>query len=118
MSDTSTLKKISEENELEFAPLTLTEITRTAKEAAKAVGCSFAEIAKSIIFKGLFSGKPYLVIASGINRINEKNIREEVANLLKREMQILLRITLALLLVVFLHSGTRKRLKLILAKTY
>lgn len=42
--------------------------TRTAADAASAVGCSVGQIAKSIIFKAA-SGKPVLVVASGDNRV-------------------------------------------------
>ncbi len=45
--------------------------TRTAVEAASAVGCQVAQIAKSLIFRGVTSGNPILVIASGTNRVNE-----------------------------------------------
>ena len=45
--------------------------TRTAAEAANAVGCQVAQIAKSLIFRGATSGNPILVIASGTNRVNE-----------------------------------------------
>jgi prolyl-tRNA editing enzyme YbaK/EbsC (Cys-tRNA(Pro) deacylase) len=45
--------------------------TRTAAEAASAVGCQVAQIAKSLIFLGATSGNPILVIASGTNRVNE-----------------------------------------------
>lgn len=48
--------------------------TRTAQEAAQAVGCQVGQIAKSIIFQGLVSHHPILVIASGPNRVNEKLI--------------------------------------------
>jgi prolyl-tRNA editing enzyme YbaK/EbsC (Cys-tRNA(Pro) deacylase) len=46
---------------------------RTAKEAAAAIGCTVAQIAKSLVFKTR-SGKPVLVIASGVNRIDEAKI--------------------------------------------
>ena len=36
------------------------ETTRTAEDAAKAVGCEVGQIVKSLIFKGKTSGKPYL----------------------------------------------------------
>lgn len=48
--------------------------TRTAQEAATAIGCSVGQIAKSILFKGAGSGKAILVIASGANRIDEQRI--------------------------------------------
>jgi prolyl-tRNA editing enzyme YbaK/EbsC (Cys-tRNA(Pro) deacylase) len=50
--------------------------TRTAQQAADAIGCEIGQIAKSLIFKGKTSGNPILVIASGKNRVNEKLITE------------------------------------------
>lgn len=52
----------------------LPESTRTAQEAADAIGCGVAQIAKSIIFKLKNFNEPILVVASGINRVNEKKI--------------------------------------------
>ena len=48
--------------------------TRTAQEAAQAVGCQVGQIAKSIIFSTQISHRPILVIVSGPNRVNEKVI--------------------------------------------
>lgn len=42
--------------------------TRTAADAAAAVGCDVAQIAKSIIFRA--GSRPALVIASGANRVD------------------------------------------------
>lgn len=47
------------------------ESTRTAAEAAEAVGAEVGQIVKSLIFKGKKTGKPYLLLVSGINRVNE-----------------------------------------------
>ncbi len=52
----------------------LPDSTRSATEAAEAIGCSVGQIAKSLIFKTKVSGKPILVIASGSNRVDEKRI--------------------------------------------
>jgi len=46
---------------------------RTSAEAAAAIGCAVAEIAKSLVFKAA-SGRPVLVIASGVNRVDERKI--------------------------------------------
>jgi prolyl-tRNA editing enzyme YbaK/EbsC (Cys-tRNA(Pro) deacylase) len=54
----------------------LRESTRTSKEAAQAVGCEVGQIAKTLVFKGARSGKPILVIASGLNRVNEGKLAE------------------------------------------
>ena len=51
-----------------------TESTRTAQEAADKVGCELGQIVKSLIFKGTISNKPVLVLASGVNRVNEELI--------------------------------------------
>jgi prolyl-tRNA editing enzyme YbaK/EbsC (Cys-tRNA(Pro) deacylase) len=48
--------------------------TRTSAEAAEAVGCDVAQIAKSLVFKGKESDRPLLVIASGSNRVDEKKL--------------------------------------------
>jgi prolyl-tRNA editing enzyme YbaK/EbsC (Cys-tRNA(Pro) deacylase) len=50
--------------------------TRTAREAAAAVGCEVAYIAKSLVFKGARSGEPVLVVASGVNRVDEARVAE------------------------------------------
>ncbi len=58
--------------------------TRSAAEAAAAVGCRVAEIAKSLIFRGKTSGNPYLVIASGENLVDEKRVKARVGEKLRR----------------------------------
>jgi len=52
----------------------LPQSARTAQEAADALNCKVAQIAKSIIFRLVESNYPVLVIASGVNRVNEKQI--------------------------------------------
>lgn len=52
---------------LEFA-----ETTKTSADAAQQIGCSVAQIAKSLIFRAKQSNRPVLVIASGVNRVDEK----------------------------------------------
>ena len=50
------------------------ESTRTAQEAADRAGCELGQIVKSLIFRGKASGKPILVLTSGVNRVDEKRI--------------------------------------------
>ncbi len=52
----------------------LPDSTRTAQEAAQAIGCAVAQIAKSLIFMDQASGDPILVIASGSNQVDLKKI--------------------------------------------
>jgi prolyl-tRNA editing enzyme YbaK/EbsC (Cys-tRNA(Pro) deacylase) len=56
---------------------------KTAQQAADVVGCSVAQIAKSLIFMSE-SGKPVLVIASGINRVNESRVAEIIGESISR----------------------------------
>jgi prolyl-tRNA editing enzyme YbaK/EbsC (Cys-tRNA(Pro) deacylase) len=48
--------------------------TRTAVEAAQAVGCMVGQIVKSLVFRGRVSGKPLLALVSGSNRVDEKKL--------------------------------------------
>lgn len=48
--------------------------TRTAAEAARAVGCEVAQIAKSVVFRGRTSNEALLVIASGTSRVSETRL--------------------------------------------
>jgi len=50
----------------------LGESTRTALDAAQAVGCDVGQIVKSLVFRGKTSGAGVFVVASGANRVNEK----------------------------------------------
>jgi prolyl-tRNA editing enzyme YbaK/EbsC (Cys-tRNA(Pro) deacylase) len=52
--------------------------TRTAQEAAEAIGCKIAQIAKSIILRNINTYQPVLVIASGINHVNIKLIQDKL----------------------------------------
>ena len=75
----SSAKKVQDfliENGLSVEVKEFPASTRTAKDAANTIGCSVAEIAKSLIFKDRASGDPILVIASGINRVDVKKIKK------------------------------------------
>ena len=60
------------------------ELTRTAEEAANTIGCEVGQIAKTLIFKGKNSEKPICVIASGINRVDEKKIATYIGEPIER----------------------------------
>jgi prolyl-tRNA editing enzyme YbaK/EbsC (Cys-tRNA(Pro) deacylase) len=49
------------------------QTTRSSAEAAAAIGCTVAQIAKSIVFKSA-GGAPVLVIASGPDRVDERKV--------------------------------------------
>ncbi len=59
---------------LPYQVIELPETTRTAAEAAKAIGCELGQIAKSLIFKAKRTDRPILVIASGAHRVDEERL--------------------------------------------
>ena len=67
-----TLKTLGFSGEVVVFP----DSTRTASEAAQAVGCQVGQIVKSLIFKGGETHKPILVVVSGANRVNERRLAE------------------------------------------
>src|SRR5574338_12614 len=52
----------------------LPDSTRTAAEAAAAVGCDVGQIVKSLVFRGRTSGGAVLVVASGSHRVDEARV--------------------------------------------
>lgn len=68
------LKALGHPNEI----VELTDSARTAQQAADALGCDIAQIAKSIIFRLKSTDEALLIVASGINRINEKSIAQQL----------------------------------------
>jgi len=67
-----------------FEVLEFDATTRTAADAAAAIGCAVAEIAKSLIFRGLTSNRPVLVVASGVNRVDETKVAQAVGEKIAR----------------------------------
>jgi len=58
---------------------------KTSAEAAAGLGCSVAQIAKSIIFRRVADDVPVLVIASGSNRVDEAKVAARVGALGKAD---------------------------------
>jgi prolyl-tRNA editing enzyme YbaK/EbsC (Cys-tRNA(Pro) deacylase) len=58
--------------------------TRSAAEAAAAVGCDVSQIVKSLIFRAIESDEPILVLASGANRVDESRLAEIVQGPVQR----------------------------------
>ncbi|HKF36486.1 MAG TPA: YbaK/EbsC family protein [Ktedonobacteraceae bacterium] len=72
-------RKVQDTLEMRGFPSHVVELpdsTRTAREAAQAIGCRVEQIVKSLVFKGQHSNKPILVVASGTNRVNERRLSE------------------------------------------
>jgi prolyl-tRNA editing enzyme YbaK/EbsC (Cys-tRNA(Pro) deacylase) len=60
------------------------ESTRTAKEAAEAIGCSLGQIVKSLLFMGGNTRKPVMALASGANRVDENALADAVGEKIER----------------------------------
>ena len=59
---------------LELRVIELPASTRTAADAAAALGCSVAQIVKSLVFRTVNSHEAVLVLASGGNRVDEQRV--------------------------------------------
>lgn len=58
--------------------------TRSAQEAAEAIGCELGQIVKSLIFRARQSGEGILVLTSGKNRVSEARIRDLIGEKLSK----------------------------------
>lgn len=63
---------------LAFEVVELLSSTRTASDAATTIGCEVAQIVKSLLFRTEKTNQPVLILASGVNRVNEKTIEKLV----------------------------------------
>lgn len=69
---------------LEVALTEHAQSTRTAEEAAAACGCTVGQIVKSLVFKGRKSAKPYMLLVSGDNRVDQKGVAAQIGEPLDR----------------------------------
>lgn len=60
------------------------ESTRTAEDAALACGCDVGQIVKSLVFQGKKSKKPYMLLVSGRNRVDQKGVGARIGEALDR----------------------------------
>jgi prolyl-tRNA editing enzyme YbaK/EbsC (Cys-tRNA(Pro) deacylase) len=66
-----------------FRVLEFEQSTHSSAEAADAVGCAVAQIAKSMMFRAA-DGRPVLVVASGANRVDETKVAALLGQKVKR----------------------------------
>lgn len=66
------------EHGIEREILTFDASTRTAADAAAVLGCDVAQIVNSLVFRGVTSDRPVLVIASGAGRVDEALVGEAI----------------------------------------
>jgi prolyl-tRNA editing enzyme YbaK/EbsC (Cys-tRNA(Pro) deacylase) len=60
------------------------QTTRSAQDAARAVGCEVGQIAKSLVFEGVETHAPVLVITSGANRVDEARLGRAVGERVRK----------------------------------
>lgn len=80
-------KRVQEALDASGIALTVREFpasTKTSQEAAAAVGCEVAQIAKSMIFRAAASDRSVLVVASGANRVDEKKLAALLGDKIER----------------------------------
>lgn len=68
----------------DFEVLEFDRSTRTAADAADAIGCTVSQIAKSLLFVAPDSGRPVLVITSGSVRVDERKVSALVGEGIER----------------------------------
>ncbi|MEU1277437.1 YbaK/EbsC family protein [Streptomyces sp. NPDC005805] len=61
---------------LDVAVRRFPDATRTARQAADAIGCEVAEIVKSLVFAA--DGEPVLVLVDGASRVDVERVRAEL----------------------------------------
>lgn len=72
------------EKGLKFEVLELNASTRTANDAAMAIGCQVEQIVKSLLFRTKETQRPVLVLASGKNRVSEKVIQKYIGEKIEK----------------------------------
>jgi prolyl-tRNA editing enzyme YbaK/EbsC (Cys-tRNA(Pro) deacylase) len=69
---------------LAIEPVEMAQSTRTAEEAAAACGVAVGQIVKSLVFAGRDTGRPYLLLVSGTNRVDEGRAAGAIGEGLRR----------------------------------
>jgi prolyl-tRNA editing enzyme YbaK/EbsC (Cys-tRNA(Pro) deacylase) len=69
---------------LDVAVREMPDSTRTAVEAAAACGVTVGQIVKSLVFVGERTGTPYLLLVSGVNRVDEQRVGRHLGETLTR----------------------------------
>jgi prolyl-tRNA editing enzyme YbaK/EbsC (Cys-tRNA(Pro) deacylase) len=78
------IQRLLEETGIDSAVVEFEQTTRTSAEAAAAVGCTVAEIAKSVVFRTKTSNQAVIVVTSGDNRVSEDKVAKLLGEKLTR----------------------------------
>ena len=63
---------------VECTVVELSASTRTVSDMAVELGCDVGQIIKSLIYKTQSTNQPVLVLASGLNRVNERSVEHQL----------------------------------------
>ena len=74
------LQALGVEGEVRVMP----DSTRTAEEAAAAIGCAVGQIVKSLVFRVVEVDEPVLVLVSGADRVDEDRLAAAVGGSVER----------------------------------
>ncbi len=72
------VQEVLRQKNLPLEVVELSASTRTAQDAAQAIGCTVAQIIKSLIFCTKEDKCPILVLVSGTNRADEKLVAQQI----------------------------------------
>jgi prolyl-tRNA editing enzyme YbaK/EbsC (Cys-tRNA(Pro) deacylase) len=64
--------------------IVLEQLATTAQMAAEALDVEVGRIVKSLVFRGAESGRPYLILVSGANRVHERRVGRLIGEKLDR----------------------------------
>ncbi|HEX4984829.1 MAG TPA: YbaK/EbsC family protein [Burkholderiales bacterium] len=78
------IQKLLDDARVDSRVVEFEQPTRTSAEAASAIGCAVAEIAKSVVFRATSTGQAVVVVASGVNRVSERKVSGLVGEKLGR----------------------------------
>lgn len=69
---------------IESKVVELPQTTRSAIEAAAAIGCTVEQIAKSVVFRRADSGLPVIVLLRGVDRVDTKRLASHLGSPVER----------------------------------
>jgi prolyl-tRNA editing enzyme YbaK/EbsC (Cys-tRNA(Pro) deacylase) len=69
---------------IESRVVELPQTTRSAQEAAAAIGCAVEQIAKTVVFRRADTGLPVLVVLSGVDRVDTKALASHIGSAVER----------------------------------
>ena len=69
---------------IKSAVLELPQTTRSAGEAALAIGCAVEQIAKSVVFRRVDTGRPVIVVLRGVDRVDTKLLASHIGSAVER----------------------------------